>query len=79
MSDIIVICVIESTCPFICEVNGKFTIEALQTIEDNYCSPDDIEGVDTIMYECFWNKSDYELGGIGDGYFDLNEVERKIL
>jgi hypothetical protein len=77
-ADLVIFCVIDPTCPFICGVSGKFTTEALQKIEEDYLDdiPEDIEGIETITYECFWDPGDYNPGGY-EGYWILEEVSRK--
>lgn len=59
--NIVVFCVVETAQPFICDVRGAFTIEALAEIEKQFAEepPDYPKGALGITYECYWNPGQY--------------------
>ena len=78
----IIFCIIDE--PFICEVYGKFTIQALHEIEEQFIDepPDDWEyNVITVTCECNWEEPQYgDYGRVElSGYWDLIEISKTIV
>lgn len=70
MESRIVVCVVEQSQPFICEVYGKFTVDALEqiekelpeTIRDGKHAPD----IATVEFTAEWIRGDSEVPGYWD-------------
>jgi len=79
--NLVTFCVID--CPFICEVHGKFTTDALKEIEEQFVEepPDDLEyNVATVTYRCNFFTGQYDGFGRCEiaPYWEIMEVSRTV-